>query len=125
MRLVYSREALCIACISMVKMYSMLTWLFIACVAGSQGLGLWFGHRVTYREFTRRKKINAVLLRITVAHSCQGGGNASILYLITFKFFLKNWLYRVHIFSLNTCHGLSLLNNAANLKFYGRLTVFL
>ena len=80
------------------------------------------------------KSVTRFLLRITSAHGCQGGGEC--LYTragikipasaqITFKYLLKNWLYRVHIFSLNIYHSLSLLNNAANLKFSGRVTVFL
>ena len=33
-----------------------------------------------------------------------------------FQVFLKNWLYHVHIFSLNMYHGLSLLNNARHFE---------
>ena len=93
------------------------------------------------RELTRRKKRNAVF-SVEVSGGGGGGGGGGGegggMPLCTcwnqnpskctnyFQVFLeKNWLYRVHIFSLNMYHGLSLLNNAAILKFSGRVTVSL
>ena len=75
---------------------------------------------------TKKTKRNAVLS----AHSCQGGGGVEasihllesksqqVHKLFSSNFFLKSWLYRVHIFSLNTCHGLSLPNKANLYHFY-------